>query len=161
MQNISQKLITIILEFKEKLSLISDEEASIKLNPKKWSKKEILGHLIDSACNNQQKFVRMMNETELHFMGYRQDEWVASQNYNAAYWPELIDLWATFNLHIAHIMANVNPAVLENVIYIDDEGPSTLAYIMKDYPEHLKHHLKQIFPLEPGLENSFENVYRA
>lgn len=146
MQELSQILKGILYEYQAKLSEISENEACIKLEPKKWSKKEILGHLIDSACNNHQKFVRMMNESELHFVGYRQDEWVASQNYNWANWHNLIELWFNYNLHISYIMSNISPKALQNVIYIEEDGPFTLEFILNDYPKHLLHHLKQIFP---------------
>ena len=72
---------------------IADGDASIPRAPGKWSRKEILGHLIDSACNNQQKFVRTMEKAEHDFVGYHQDFWVESQRYNTADWSGLIAFW--------------------------------------------------------------------
>lgn len=129
-----------------KLREIRDAEASIEREPGKWSRKEVLGHLIDSACNNQQKFVRTMDENGLEFPGYKQDFWIAAQKYNSAEWPALIALWHAYNLHIAHIIENVDPALLANSITIDDHGTFTLEWIMKDYIDHTKHHLLQIVP---------------
>lgn len=140
------------------LQQISDEEASIKPLPHKWSKKEILGHLVDSACNNQQKFVRMMAQPHLDFVGYEQDFWVIEQHYNLASWQELISFWYAYNLHIAHIIENVNSDYLQHTITIEGKGLFTLEFIMNDYIEHLKHHLKVILP-EIGLESKFENIY--
>ncbi|AFK03550.1 hypothetical protein Emtol_2414 [Emticicia oligotrophica DSM 17448] len=142
------------------LHAINDGDASIKPFPHKWSKKEILGHLIDSACNNQQKFVRMMAQPHVDFVGYAQDFWVQEQHYNQASWKQLIDLWYAYNQHIAHIIAHVNPDFLDNTITINGVGLFKLGFIMKDYAEHLKHHLKAILP-DIGLESSFANVYNA
>lgn len=142
------------------LGAIDDTEASAKPNPEKWSKKEILGHLIDSACNNQQKFVRTMAQPHLDFVGYAQNHWVIAQHYQVADWQILIRSWEGYNLLLAHIIAQVDESVLQNTISIEGVGPFTLAFIMKDYVEHLKHHLRQILP-NAGLESAFENVYGA
>ncbi|WP_428664702.1 DinB family protein [Runella sp.] len=142
------------------LQNIPEEEAAKKPNPYKWSKKEILGHLIDSACNNQQKFIRTMAEPQLHFVGYAQNNWVAAQQYASANWKLITTLWAAYNLHLAHIIEHVDTSVLQNTITIEDAGPFTLEFIMKDYAEHLKHHLLQILP-DAELKSGFENVYGA
>ena len=143
-----------------KLNNITNAEASIKPQPEKWSPKEIIGHLIDSACNNQQKFVRTMQQPHLQFVGYQQDSWVALQQYNKADWSHLVKTWVAYNHQIAHIIENVDPSVLSHTISIESSEPFTLKFIMTDYNEHLKHHLKQILP-EAGLTRGFENVYNA
>ncbi len=142
------------------LHLIEDESASLKPLPQKWSKKEILGHLIDSACNNQQKFVRTIAGSHVDFVGYAQNIWVDSQKYNAANWNDLISLWLSYNLHLAHLIENVATEVLEHEITIEAAGTFTLEFIMKDYAEHLKHHLKQILP-EANLQTNFQNIYNT
>ncbi len=139
---------------------ITEIDASDNPSPDKWSKKEILGHLIDSACNNHQKFVRTMAQSSTDFTGYQQNHWVDSQKYNATRWSDLVEFWKHYNLHIAHIIGNVDPAVLSNEITIEGVGPFTLEFIMKDYAEHLKHHLKQILP-NADLDSNFENVYNV
>lgn len=142
------------------LQNITNESASIKPLPEKWSKKEILGHLIDSACNNQQKFVRTMANFRVDFIGYQQNHWVDSQKYNAANWQDLISLWQFYNLHLAHIIENFNNELLANEITIENAGTFTLEFIIKDYVEHLKHHLGQILP-EANLPNNFQNIYNT
>lgn len=142
------------------LSDITEEEAAQKPNPHKWSKKEILGHLIDSACNNQQKFVRTMAQPQLQFVGYAQNHWVEAQHYASANWKLITTLWAAYNLHLAHVIENADPAVVQNTVTIEGAGPFTLEFIMKDYAEHLKHHLLQILP-DAELKSGFENVYGA
>jgi hypothetical protein len=121
---------------------IREEEASRKPRPEKWSKKEVLGHLIDSASNNQHKFVRTMQaEQHLDFAGYTQDFWVESQQYNSQPWPQIINLWEHYNRHLAHVIAGTPGEKLNNTISINGSQPLTLRFIMEDYVEHLKHHL--------------------
>ena len=160
MKDIAQHLRETIASVLPKLKDISDAEASVKPQPHKWSYKEIIGHLIDSACNNQQKFVRTMQQPHLDFVGYKQDSWVALQQYNDANWLKIIDIWAAYNHQIAHIIENVDPSVLGHTISIEGTGPFTLQFIMTDYAEHLKHHLQQVLP-NAGLTSSFSNVYNA
>ena len=160
MKTTAQYLQQTIAQVLPLLQQISDQEASVKLLPHKWSKKEILGHLVDSASNNQQKFVRMMNQPHLNFVGYAQDFWVSEQHYNTASWQELVNFWSAYNNHIAHIIEHVNPDYLQHTITIEGKGLFTLEFIMNDYAEHLKHHLKVILP-DIGLESKFENIYSA
>lgn len=142
------------------LQAISNEEAAIKPLPHKWSKKEIMGHLIDSAANNHHKFVRTMAQPHLDFVGYAQDFWVAAQHYNGRNWHETITFWYTYNLHIAHVIESVNPDFPYHTISIEGSGPYTLAFIMEDYVEHLKHHLKAILP-GANITSKFQNIYNA
>ncbi|MFN0034764.1 MAG: DinB family protein [Saprospiraceae bacterium] len=159
MNSTAQHLLETIEKSLPLLRQITDAEAAIKPRPEKWSKKEILGHLIDSASNNQHKFVRTMQaERHLDFVGYAQNFWVEAQQYNQANWSDIIALWESYNRHLAHIIRNAPPEKLENTISIDGSEPFTLAFIMADYGEHLKHHLKQILP-DAGFTSAFENLY--
>ena len=161
MQTVAQELVAIIERVTPMLdSLALDEKLATRVDPKKWSRKEILGHLIDSACNNQQKFVRMMQQATLDFPGYRQDDWVAVQNWASADWKGMVSLWAAYNRHLAYLISSVSPDQLNNTIRIEGAGPFTLAFVMTDYVEHLKHHVRQIFP-DSGITSAFVNVYRA
>ena len=160
MRETAEELREIIAETAPLLHSIEDEAAALRPLPGKWSKKEILGHLIDSACNNQQKFVRTMAESRVDFVGYRQNRWVDSQKYNAESWPDLISLWVAYNQHLAHIIENAAPETLANEITISDAGTFTLEFIMKDYVEHLKHQLGRILP-DAGLKNNFQNIYNT
>lgn len=60
--------------------------------------------------------------------------------------------------HLAHVIRNTPPKKLENTISIEGSDSFSLRFIMSDYVEHLKHHLKQILP-EAGFTSSFENLY--
>jgi hypothetical protein len=84
-----------------RLSAISDFEASISPSPGKWTPKQVIGHLIDSASNNHQRFVRANFTDDLIFAGYDQEKWVLLGAYADAPWNSLLSLWREFNLHRA------------------------------------------------------------
>ena len=111
----------------------------------RWSPKKILGHLIDSAANNHQRFVRVQSEDGLRLPGYAQDAWVDTQRYGDRAWPDLIDLWCSYNRHLAHVIAHIPEARGKVQCQISDGPPVTLRHIALDYVGHVQHHLKQIF----------------
>lgn len=125
--------------------------------PGAWSPVEILGHLVDSASNNHQRFVRAQLSEDLVFVGYEQDAWVRVQEYHAYPWTELITLWKSYNLHLAWVMDRMSAAERMQVRHrhnlhqiawrlIPEAEPTTLDYFMRDYVGHLLHHLHQILP---------------
>jgi DinB superfamily len=122
-----------------------------------WTPKEIVGHLIDSASNNHGRFVRAQFTDDLVFVGYEQEEWVSAQRYNEESWPQLVELWKHYNLHLLHVMASAPPETLkqprtrhtlDKIAWqmVGAGQPATLEYLMVDYIGHLKSHLRQIFP---------------
>ncbi|MBC7790570.1 MAG: GNAT family N-acetyltransferase [Anaerolineae bacterium] len=143
------------------LLAIRESDAARQPAPGKWSPKEIVGHLIDSAVNNHLRFVRAQLQEDLVFPGYPQDEWVQLQQYNAIPWPALVMLWKAFNVHMAHVMAAASPSVrarprvrhnLHEIAFrtVSETAPATLEYLMQDYVIHLKHHLRQIANARAG-----------
>ena len=94
------------------LSRLADVQAGRRPAPGKWSIKEIIGHLIDSAANNHRRFVEAQFQDTLVFAGYAQDAWVRSQRYQDADWPSLVALWARYNDHLMHVVRNIPPALL-------------------------------------------------
>lgn len=138
---------------------IGDEASRKPPRPGKWSPREIIGHLIDSASNNHQRFVRALFQDDLVFPGYDQDAWVTVQAYQDAPWNDLIELCMLFNLQIARLMeaipeqqrrkqrARHNLDVLAWKT-IPREQPATLDYFMADYVGHFKHHLNQVVKLD-------------
>lgn len=112
--------------------------------PGKWVRKEILGHLIDSAANNHQRFVRAALAGRLSFPGYEQDGWVALQRYRQRPWREVVDLWHQLNRHVAHAMESVPADRAAAPCAIGEDAPVTLRWLMEDYVRHMRHHLSQI-----------------
>ena len=150
MKTIAESLTKAIENARPRLESISDRVAAIKTNPEKWSAKEIIGHLIDSAANNHQRFVRAQaGATALQPYRYAQNHWVGVQQYQTADWQTLISLWYFYNAHLAHVIAHLQPEFLENQLDVWDE-PATLRFVAEDYVRHLKHHLNQIF--QPATE---------
>ena len=111
----------------------------------KWVPKEILGHLIDSAANNHQRFVRARFADPFSTPGYDQNAWVAVHAYRERPWPELVDIWAGLNQQVAAAMESVPANRLDTQCRVGDSAPQTLEWLMRDYMRHLRHHLAQIF----------------
>jgi len=109
-----------------------------------WSPKEVLGHLIDSAANNHQRFVRAQETDALTVPGYEQNHWVRSQGYQEADWPHLVALWTHLNLHLADVIARIPPGKYAAPCVIGGSDPVTLEFVIVDYLRHLKHHMAQI-----------------
>lgn len=126
------------------LAAIPEEAAAHRAAPGRWSRKEILGHLIDSALNNHQRFVRAQLESGLRLASYEQERWVAAQGYQNTPWPELIALWTQVNRHLVRVIALVPPAALGHHLAIGAGAPVTLEWLIEDYVRHLEHHLTQI-----------------
>jgi hypothetical protein len=148
-----------VVKATERLLAISADESARKPAPDKWSIKEVLGHLIDSAANNHQRFVRAQFTDDLVFPGYEQEKWVNAQKYNEEPWSEMVQLWSSYNLHLAHVIAAIPEAALTRARIrhnldqialhpVDKNDPTTLDYFVRDYLVHMKHHLDQIFAFD-------------
>ena len=159
MKTTATQLLSTIQQALPMLRNMSETDASAKPAPGKWSHKEIIGHLLDSAANNHQKFVRTIMHEAHDFPAYEQDEWVALQHYNDASWQNILNLWEDYNIHLAHIIQHIPESALQHTITIGGKGPFTLEFISRDYVEHLKHHLKAILPEAGFLSNYFKMVY--
>lgn len=123
----------------------SDKKLSIKPAPEKWSKKEILGHLIDSAINNLQRFTEIQFlEKPFAIKRYNQDGLVKVNAYQKADLNELFDLWLCLNERITTIMKVQTEETLAFEIVLPDGEKSDLKFLMEDYVVHLEHHLKQV-----------------
>jgi hypothetical protein len=145
-----------VMDATERLREIPEHASRQKTAPDDWSPIEILGHLIDSAANNHQRFVRAQFTDDLVFPGYEQNEWVSSQKYADESWPEVIQLWSSYNLHIQYLASVIPEAILtqprathnlDQIAFklVDQGEASTLEYLIRDYVDHLRHHLNQIF----------------
>ena len=123
-----------------------DETAAVAPRaPGKWVRKEILGHLIDSAANNHQRFIRAQYDDAYVGPAYDQLAWVAANGYMQRPWNELVDLWVALNRHLAHVIECARREKLGTTCVIGENEPATLEWVMRDYVRHLRHHLDQIF----------------
>jgi hypothetical protein len=141
--HIASELNQILETAPNRLLAVSDEAAAHRSVPGKWSKKDILGHLIDSAANNHQRFVRQQTEDQLVFPGYRQNDWVAAQHYSDRPWRDLVELWVVYNRHLAHVIRHVDESAGGHR-WKGPAGDVDLRFLIADYVRHLRHHLEQI-----------------
>lgn len=144
MKEVARQIRSLISKVEPQLFRMNYDEAGFKPDPHKWSKKEILGHLIDSAANNHQRFVRAVNKVADRFPTYDQDEWVRIQRHDKAPWLSLVSLWSAYNNHLSHIIECIPENAESSPCNIGKEEPVTLEFVVKDYLRHLQHHLKDI-----------------
>jgi len=139
-----------------RLLSIGEANSEKPRSAEKWSAKQIIGHLIDSAANNHARFVLAQTKDDLVFPGYDQEAWVRVNHYQERPWNHLVDLWRAYNLHLHHLMEHAAPEKmntpcrlhnLQEIAFktVPQSEPVTLEYLMQDYFDHLKHHLGQIF----------------
>ena len=139
-----------------RLSKMAETEAAKPRAEDHWSAKQIIGHLVDSAANNHARFVLGQLKDDLVFPGYDQDGWVRTNHYQDEPWPALVDLWRAYNLHLHHLMSHADQKklstpctlhTLQEIAFktVPKSEAVTLEYLMRDYVDHLKHHLSQIF----------------
>ena len=142
--------------------LLAIDDAASARSPAsgKWCPREIVGHLVDSASNNHQRFVRARFQDDLVFFGYEQDDWVSAQRYREAPWRELVELWRLFNLHLARVFESTPPELarrpsehsFDRIAFktVPASEPSTLEYFAADYVDHLRHHLRALGAVRSG-----------
>jgi len=141
----------------KELKNMDDSEMSIKPSTEKWSKKEILGHLIDSAYNNHLRFMRATEKPDLIFPGYDQPKWVRRNNYQNRPTSEIISTWRVVNNHIFELIIGIPDEVMNRkttrhnfdlicMHYLEREKPTSLSYLVWDYLDHMEHHIAQILP---------------
>jgi DinB superfamily len=141
-----QKLETLIESGTAYLQNCPSSEVKLKAAPASWSKQEILGHLIDSAINNLQRFTEIQfSEKPFPIRRYNQDQLVIINKYNDADTNELIQLWQALNKQIKRMMEAQNEETLSYPIVFHDGTRSDLRFLMVDYVDHMEHHLRKVF----------------
>jgi hypothetical protein len=122
-----------------------ERRTTVHAKPDDWCAREVLGHLIDSACNNHRRFVLAQSDGFSRFDGYQQNDWVSRQHYHEEPWKDLVALWTAYNRHLAHVIAATPAAALTREATAPDGGSQlTLGFVMEDYVTHLRHHLDQL-----------------
>ena len=142
--DVASELRLIAASFSRELLVAGADAAARRADTRSWSPKEVLGHLIDSAANNHQRFVRAQKADALTFPGYEQNQWVSSQGYQDADWAHLVALWTHLNLHLADVIARIPPSKYSVPCTIGGDAPVPLEAIVVGYRNHLHHHIAQI-----------------
>ncbi|SHM09945.1 DinB family protein [Chryseobacterium polytrichastri] len=140
-----QILKNIIEEELLRFETIYEEDWSSKISPEKWSKKEILGHLCDSAITNIRRFV-VTQYKENENIVYDQNFWVKAQNYQNIPTQDVINLWKFLNFQIVHTVENIPDEALQMTCDTTKTEPRkfSLEFLIQDYVDHLQYHLKAI-----------------
>lgn len=139
----------------EELFDLDDAFVSKVRKPGAWSRKEILGHLIDSASVNHQRIIESQITDSIVFTGYKHEDWVRLQGYNESEWEDLVTLWVSYNIRLCEIIERIPLDVLDKqhsehsydrtaFREIPADEPSTLGYLIEDYFAHLLYHIEQI-----------------
>ena len=144
MNDTIQELRGVVQLYSKKFSAFTDAEFERKPAPGKWSKKEILGHLIDSATNNHQRFIRVQFENKPTIF-YDQDNWVHYNHYNDLPTKQLIRFWTIYNKHLVEVIKRIPEENLLNQCKMKNGKYVTLDFLINDYVVHVEHHIRQIF----------------
>ena len=146
MQRSASELDTLIHQYLPGLQALPVEQLRYKPAPTRWSKKEILGHTIDSAQNNLRRFITAQYDNTPHIV-YNQDQWVALSGYQQYDEAELVQLWYLLHQHLVTVLKNMPPEMA--LRQCRTESLHTLEWLAQDYIRHLQHHLHQVLGLEP------------
>lgn len=133
-----------IVDFRRRLSPVSEQQSQMPHRDGGWSKKEILGHLIDSALNNHQRFVRASLDGDYSGPSYAQQGWVAMHGYGEMAWTRLFEYWRTQNELLCEVVDRIPENRLESPCRIGENAQVTLQFLVTDYLDHLQHHVEQI-----------------
>ncbi len=145
MKTTALSLASLARSFTERHRSLPEGITAVRLDASKWTLKEIVGHLIDSASNNHQRITRLQIDAELHFPSYENDKWLAVEKWNLLGWAELLNWFESYNIGISHLIENVNPDCLKHRWFgLDRNGERmfTLDELIKDYLKHFKEHLE-------------------
>lgn len=153
--DVGRELLRVVDGSAADLARITDADAIQPRASGKWSRKQILGHLIDSASNNHQRFVRGVEGRGGEFPSYNQDFLVELVRPNDVPWTVIVGLWSNYNRYLAHVLEFMPADGAAHTMRVGTNPETTLLFIASDYVEHLKHHVNQIigyrFPTQyPG-----------
>ncbi|MEF2146027.1 MAG: DinB family protein [Desulfovibrionaceae bacterium] len=138
---ISPQSLNVPQELWKLLRKTPSDATSVRIGPDAWTLKEIVGHLVDSASNNHQRFVRLGAGDLRDFPGYDPEVWVAQQKYDGLPWETLLHLWKSYNELLVHLIAFLPEEAGKNVWHSPD-GPLSLEFLVEDYYRHMRLHIE-------------------
>ncbi len=137
------------------LAKLSKDGVEGKASPTAWSRREELGHLLDSAANNHQRIVRAQLEENPAMPGYEQNRWIVVNGYQSRDWDELIDTWRALNRQLMAAAESVPASGWSRTLSVAGAQPVTLEFVFDDYIEHMVHHLRHIgIEVDPRASNA-------
>ncbi|MFP3720843.1 DinB family protein [Niallia circulans] len=152
MQKVVEGINYWIKRLPEEFKSMSENSSSHRPMPNKWSKKEILGHLCDSAINNIERFIKIQYEEPVYaIQSYDQNHWVKMQNYQDRPLDDIIDLYQALHKQIVHIVKNVPHEKLSYLCDIGNNQHKTLEWLIQDYLEHMEHHIHSQILIEKSF----------
>ncbi|MDQ6676085.1 MAG: DinB family protein [Acidobacteriota bacterium] len=137
-------LAQIVADEYRSLMLVSESDAAEKRPTGGWTRKQELGHLIDSAANNHNRIVRAALDGEYSGPGYEQDRWVDLHGYAGLPWLRIVNFWRDYNLLLADVIERVSIEALVSACMISGAPPVTLGYLIEDYIVHMRHHVDHV-----------------
>ncbi len=155
---LGERLEKVIRDAVSWLVTLSDADASVPEREGKWSVKEVMGHLTDSAVNNLARMVKMQSVEPQTLPGYEQEAWVARQHYREREWAGVLGLWFALNEHIVWTIRHVERSRLANEGVIEGDR-LTLGFLIADYIAHMEHHMKATKNwARPGMGRAESNI---
>jgi hypothetical protein len=145
MTTLSQKLQSAIAEAEPKLRALNEKAGAERPGGGDgWTRKQELGHLIDSSFNNRARFINAALAGEYAGPSYDGDGWVKLGGYADMSWSEVLNLWAALNRALAVVVANIPPERMATPCRIGGGEPVTLEFVIADYIDHMRAHLQHI-----------------
>ncbi|HEY2470992.1 MAG TPA: DinB family protein [Terracidiphilus sp.] len=126
------------------LLAVPESLADVPWRPGGWTRKQILGHLLDSAANNRQRFVRASTEGTYKGPKYAQDAWVAAHGYAEQPWATLLAWWEAEHEILIAVVDQIPEERLTTHCMVGDDAPVTLQFLIEDYVAHQRWHVNQL-----------------
>ena len=136
-------------EIRTPLFAIPEELADTPWRPGGWTRKQILGHMLDSAANNHQRFVRASLDGKYSGPTYDQQAWVNAHGYADQSWSDLLAWWSALHQMLDVVVERIPEERMDTICYVEADPPTTLRFRIEDYIAHLRHHVQQMLALHP------------